>query len=153
MNRVLVDTGFLVALGIARDPRFDPHIGMRPGELAQHLRQYHFAKIFLHADADLLLQLFALQGALHLIIQRQHPAGIAQKLLSGCRQRDLPGRTVQQLGIQRLFQPLDLHRHRRLRQVQLGPGGGGRAEAVQRLYADTLDQDVILLAEVYGEAV
>ena len=28
-----------------------------------------------------------------------------------------------------------------------------RAEAVQRLYADTLDQDVILLAEVYGEAV
>ena len=28
-----------------------------------------------------------------------------------------------------------------------------RADAVQRLYADTLGQDVILLAEVYGEAV
>ena len=69
VNRVLVDTGFLVALGIARDPRFDPHVGMRPGELAQHLRQDHFAKIFLHAQPHAAGKLAALHCARGLVVQ------------------------------------------------------------------------------------
>ncbi|MNV50493.1 hypothetical protein D3C71_1425070 [compost metagenome] len=95
---------------------------MRPGELAQHLRQHHFAKIFLHAQPHPAGKLAALHRARGLVVQFQQAAAIGQHGLARLGQRQPAPGFAQQWHAGLLFQLFHLR----------ADGGRRAAQAVGR---------------------
>ena len=105
-----------------------PHARIGGLEMAQHLRDMGIDDVVRDHDHDLALVFDMHEPRDRLVVECDNPSRIAQKLLARGRQLHPAPRPVEQRFAQNLFQPLDLHRHGRLRQVQHMCGTGDAAE-------------------------
>ena len=95
-----------------------PHPRILRSEALQDLWHHRVNNVVRHAQRHFALEFLRGQAAVDFIVQRQHPPCIAQQLFAVGRQRNTAGRTIKQRYTHRVFKPFELHRHRRLRQVQ-----------------------------------
>ena len=79
-----------------------------------------------HADADLALERGVGQAQQRLVVQVDHAAGVLGQQFPLGRQRQLALHTVEKRRSKAFLKPLDLHRDRRLGEVEK-PGGAGDA--------------------------
>ncbi len=81
-----------------------------------------------HAQADFALIVVVGQARQRLVVQAQHPPGVMGELFPFARQRQLALRAVEEIESETVLQPLDLHRHRRLREIEKPRGAGDTAD-------------------------
>ena len=96
------------------------HIDARIGgvELLEHARHHRVDDVMRHAEAQLaLVEIFG-QPPDRLVIQREDAARIAHQLFARRGERHPPVAAIEERQTQHLLQPLDLHRHGGLREVE-----------------------------------
>ena len=72
------------------------------------------------AERERALEIGVRHLGIDVVVQRENPATVAEQLLPSRRQPDRASAPVEERLSKRLLEPLELHRHRRLREIQRG---------------------------------